>query len=59
MLTDDPTARQNELVDMVEVIMSLARQQGVTEEAFLAAVRKKRSEKGAFEKGHILTGASG
>jgi predicted house-cleaning noncanonical NTP pyrophosphatase (MazG superfamily) len=56
---DDPTARQEELVDRAEVIMSLALQQGVTEEAFLAAVRKKRSEKEAFDKGYIFTGASG
>ncbi|MGC3940532.1 hypothetical protein ACOTTU_22250 [Roseobacter sp. EG26] len=44
-----------ELVDMTEVIIALARQQDVDESAFFERVRAKRSKKGAFMQGHLLT----
>ncbi|MGD9537107.1 MAG: HNH endonuclease [Alphaproteobacteria bacterium] len=55
---DDPARRLGELVDMVEVIIALASQQGVSEEQLLTLVHQKRRESGAFQEGFVLEGAS-
>ncbi len=56
---DDPALRLGELADMVEVILALAMQQGVSEEQLLQLVHQKRRERGAFREGFVLQGASG
>ena len=50
----DTHHRLEELADMAEVILALARQYGADEEAFLEIVKKKRREKGGFLEGFIL-----
>lgn len=56
---DSQDRRLEELADMAEVIIALARQHDVDEETFFERVRAKRSEKGCFEEGFILMDALG
>lgn len=52
----DASAKCEELADLVEVALALARQYGANEDDLMALVRKKRSERGGFTKGFFYFG---
>ena len=52
----DATSKCEELVDMIEVIMALAKQYGIDEAELLDSVKKKRADRGSFSKGFFYQG---
>ncbi|WP_210249373.1 nucleoside triphosphate pyrophosphohydrolase [Brucella tritici] len=52
----DATAKCEELADLIEVAIALARQYGANEDELMALVQKKRSERGGFTKGIFYLG---
>ena len=52
------TRSMEELVDMMEVIISLGKKKGKSEEDLFRLVVKKRSERGGFDKGFLYEGDS-
>jgi predicted house-cleaning noncanonical NTP pyrophosphatase (MazG superfamily) len=51
---DHPERKLEELADMIEVIVAIASQEGVGEDALMEAVRQKRSDRGGLQEGFIL-----
>lgn len=49
-------SKVEEMADMIEVIMALAKQYGIDEAELLDSVKTKRAERGAFTKGYFYEG---
>jgi len=51
--------KTEEIADMIEVLLSIAKVQGYSEESILKQVYEKRIEKGSFDRGYFLLNVAG